>query len=83
MHPQVYVDLGVIDWSRPQVEFHRYLQRLVEAGYEDRIMFGSDQMVWPETIGLAVDAVDAAPFLTTVQKRKIFYENARRFMRVQ
>lgn len=83
MHPQVYVDLGAISWSRPQAEFHRYLQRLVEAGYEDRVMFGSDQMVWPETIGLAVEAVDSAPFLTTVQKRKIFYENARRFMRVQ
>ena len=83
MHPQVYVDLGAINWSRPQAEFHRYLQRLVEAGYEDRIMFGSDQMVWPETIGLAVEAVDSAPFLTAVQKRKIFYENARRFMRVQ
>ena len=82
MHPQVYVDLGVINWSRPQAEFHRYLRRLVEAGYEDRIMFGSDQMVWPETIGLAVEAVDSAPFLTPVQKRKIFYENARRFMRV-
>jgi hypothetical protein len=83
MHPQVYVDLGAINWSRPQAEFHRYVQRLVEAGYEDRIMFGSDQMVWPETIGLAVEAVASAPFLTAVQKRKIFYENARRFMRVQ
>jgi len=46
-------------------------------------MFGSDQMVWPETIGLAVEAVDSASFLTSAQKRKIFYENAHRFMRVQ
>jgi Amidohydrolase len=31
MHPRVYVDLGAINWSRPQAEFHHYLQRLVEA----------------------------------------------------
>jgi predicted TIM-barrel fold metal-dependent hydrolase len=81
-HPQVYVDLGVIDWTQPRAEFHRYLRRLVEAGYGKRIMFGSDQMVWPEAIGLAVDAINAADFLSREQRADIFYNNAARFLRL-
>ena len=80
-HPQVYVDTGVIDWSQPRAEFHRHLRRLVEAGYGDRIMFGSDQMVWPGVIAPAVRAVTSAPFLSERQKRAILYDNARRFLR--
>jgi predicted TIM-barrel fold metal-dependent hydrolase len=43
-------------------------------------MFGSDQMVWPEAITLAVDGVDSAPFLSAAQKRAIFHDNAARFL---
>jgi uncharacterized protein len=75
-HPQVYVDVVVINWTPPRKEFHAYLRRLVEAGYGKRIMFGSDQMVWPEAIGMAVDAINAADFLTAEQKADIFYNNA-------
>jgi uncharacterized protein len=81
-HPQVYVDTGVIDWALPRKEFHAYLRRLVEAGFGKRIMFGSDQMVWPETIGMAVEGIESATFLTDGQKRDIFYNNAVRFFRL-
>lgn len=80
-HPQVYVDVGVINWTQPRKEFHAYLRRLVEAGYGKRIMFGSDQMVWPEAVGLAVEAIETADFLTPEQKADIFYNNAARFLR--
>jgi predicted TIM-barrel fold metal-dependent hydrolase len=82
-HPQVHLDLGVIDWSQPSPEFHRYLQRLVEAGYGKRILFGSDQMVWPEMMEVAVRAVESADYLTEQQKDDIFYNNAARFLRLQ
>lgn len=36
-------------------------------------------MSWPDAIGLAIEAVDSAPFLTPEQKRDIFYANAVRF----
>ena len=49
-HPQVYLGVGVISYVLPRAEFHRYLRRIVEAGFGNRIMFGSDQMIWPETI---------------------------------
>ena len=46
-------------------------------------MFGSDQMVWPEKIDAAVEAIEQAPFLTEEQKRDIFYNNDARFLRLE
>lgn len=79
LYPQLYVDIALIDWAIPRKEFYYYLGRLVNAGFGDRIMFGSDQMVWPESIELAIQAVNSAEFLTESQKRDILYNNAARF----
>jgi uncharacterized protein len=81
-YPQLYADISVINWTRPTAEFHHYLKRLVDAGFGERIMFGSDQMVWTEAIGMSIKKVESAPFLTVKQKRDIFYNNAVRFFRL-
>lgn len=80
-HPQVYVDVAVIDWAIPRKEFHQYLRRLVESGFGKRIMFGSDQMVWPGAIDIAIEGIRSADFLSEEQKRDIFFNNAARFLR--
>jgi hypothetical protein len=82
MYPQVYADLAAIDWLRPREEFHEYLRALMRAGFGKRLMFGSDQMVWPEGIGMAIEGIESASFLTEEQKRDIFYNNAVRFLRL-
>lgn len=82
VYPQVYADLAVINWIIPREEFHEYLRGLIRAGLGKQLMFGSDQMVWPEAIGLAIDAIESADFLTEEQKRDIFYNNAARFLRI-
>jgi len=81
-HPQVYVDLGVIDWTRPIADFHDYLRRMIQSGFGKRIMFGSDQMVWPEAISLAIENILKANFLTQEQKKDILYRNAKRFLKL-
>lgn len=81
-YPQVYADLGVLDWAYPPEVFHDYLQRLVRRGLGTQLMFGSDQMVWPEMIGRAIATVQSAPGLSESQKRDIFYYNAARFLRL-
>jgi predicted TIM-barrel fold metal-dependent hydrolase len=81
-YPQVYVDVAVINWILPMEEFHYYFRRLVQAGFGKRIMFGSDQMVWPEAIARSIEAVEAAAFLSQEQKRDIFFNNAARFLRL-
>ena len=81
-HPQVYVDIAVINWAIPREEFHYYLRRLVNAGFAKRIMFGSDQMVWPDAIGAGIEGIESATFLTKEQKQDIFYNNAVRFLKL-
>jgi predicted TIM-barrel fold metal-dependent hydrolase len=82
MHPQVYADLGEINWIIPREEFHHYLRRLIQAGFGKRLMFGSDQMWWPGAIAIAIESVDTAEFLTPEQKSDIFYNNAAKFLRI-
>ena len=81
-HPQVYVDTGVIVYTQSRPAFYRYLQGLVDAGFGQRIMFGSDQMVWPETIERSIRVIQEAPFLNEAQKRDILYNNAARFLKL-
>lgn len=80
-YPQVYADVSTITWIIPRPAFYRYLQGLVDAGLSNRLMFGSDQMEWPEVIGQAIEAIQSAPFLSAHQKRDILYNNAVRFLR--
>jgi uncharacterized protein len=81
-HPQVYVELSMVSNVETRATFHRYLRGIVEAGYGDRVMFGSDQMVWPGLIEAAIESIEEAPFLSARQKRAIFYDNAARFLRL-
>ena len=81
-HPQVYVDVGVIVFTQPRAAFYRYLRRIVEAGFANRVMFGSDQMVWPGVIERSIAVIEEAPFLSEKQKRDILYNNAARFLRL-
>lgn len=81
-HPQVHVDVGVISFILPRSEFHHYLQRIVEAGFVKRVMFGSDQMNWPAAIERAIQGIETAPFLSREEKRDILFHNAARFLRL-
>lgn len=54
----------------------------MDGGYGERVMFGSDQMVWVGVIEPALKSIEQAPFLTRKQKRDIFYNNAARFLRL-
>jgi uncharacterized protein len=81
-HPQLYVDLAAICYFIPTKEFYYYLQRLVNAGFGKRIMFGSDNMFWPGTIQVGINNINNAPFLSEEQKRDILFNNAARFLRL-
>lgn len=81
-HPRVYVEVGVIDHAFPRAAFHAYLKRLFDAGFGKRVMFGSDQMVWPGVIDVAIENVESADFLSAGQKRDVLFNNAARFLRL-
>lgn len=81
-YPQLYGEVSTVTWIVNRDAFRNHLRILVEAGLSKRIMFGSDQMQWPETIALAIEAIQTAEFLSAEQKADIFYNNAARFLRL-
>lgn len=78
----VYVDVAGLIWSYPLKEVNRYIERLVDAGFEDRVMFGTDQVIWPKLMAYSISIIQNADYLTTEQKRDILYNNAARFLRL-
>ncbi len=78
----VYVDVAGLIWSYPIKEVNRYIQRLVDAGFEDRVMFGTDQLIWPKLMAYSISIIQNADYLTPPQKRDILYNNAARFLRL-
>lgn len=80
VYPQLHVDIGVLAWALPKAAFYSALKELIEAGFGERIMYGSDQMMWPGAISTAIQTIRDAPFLTDSQKRDILYNNAARFL---
>ena len=79
-HPNVYVDIAVLQYAIPRAAYLSTLRRLVDAGYANRIMIGSDSGL--ERMREAMEALAAADFLTDQQRRDIMYNNAVRFFKL-
>jgi len=82
MYQQVYVDISAINWLLTPEEFHAYLKQLMDARLGERIMFGTDQMIWPETVAMSIEAIETATFLTEEQKQDIYFNNAANFIKL-
>ncbi len=79
-NPNVYIELGHLQTAIARAEYYHFLKRFVDAGYGDRIMYGSD--VGLKEYGEGIRAIRDAPFLTESHKRDILYNNAARFLRL-
>lgn len=75
-YPNVFVDVAVVDWILGKGVFERMLREAIDTVGNDRILFGSDQMVWPQMITPAVAAIRDAKFLSEADKRRILWGNA-------
>ncbi len=84
-YPQLYTDVAVMLWVEPNTQrtIKEFLRNAKEAGYLNRVMFGSDQMKWPYAIGKSVDFLNSLDFLTQQDKDDIFYNNAARFLKLK
>ncbi len=81
MYQHVYVDIGALSWTPVAGDMlEPFLREAKRRRMLDRVMFGSDQMRWPEAIGLAIDRVNRLEFLTIEEKQDIFYDNAAKFL---
>ena len=82
---QVYADLGVLLWvhEQPMDYAEQFLRKAKKYGLLDRVMYGTDQMVWPHAIEKSILKLDGYDFLSEKEKRMIFYGNAVRFLGLQ
>lgn len=73
----VYADISAISNPDifPPMQFYSIMKRLVDAGFENRLMFGSDN----GDIEKVVENVNSLDFLSQQQKDKIFHLNAEKF----
>lgn len=83
-YPNVYSELGILLWgdSLTQYQAIEFLKQAKIAKILGRVMFGSDQMVWPDAITKSIEFLNSLDFLTSEEKRDIFYNNAARFLRL-
>ncbi|MCB0672051.1 MAG: amidohydrolase [Saprospiraceae bacterium] len=84
-YPQLYTDIAVMLWVEPNTQrtVTEFLMNAKHAGYLDRVMFGSDQMVWPYAIEKSINFLNSLDFLTAKEKEGIFYDNAARFLKLK
>lgn len=84
-YPNLYADLGVEMWLHPMTKDFavKFLKSAKEYGFLDRVMFGSDQMVWPEAITSSINFLNALDFLTKDEKQNILYNNAKKFLDIK
>ena len=81
MYQHVYVDIGALSWTPVAGDLlEPFLRDAKRRRLLNRVMFGSDQMLWPEAIALAIDRVNRLEFLTVEDKQDIFYDNAAKFL---
>lgn len=62
-YPRIHVDIGGNTWPYPRTFFHAQLRKLIDAGFGNWIMCGSDQMVAvqpvPSFSSAAVSGIEA------------------------
>jgi uncharacterized protein len=80
LNPNLYVDVGVLQWAIPRPAYYSYLRQITEAGYVSRIMFGTDGS--PKQIQEGIEAITRADFLKPQQKRDILCGNAVQFLQL-
>ena len=83
--PQLYVDLGALLWIDDFTKHYgvEFLKAAKSTGMIDRVMFGSDAMVWPGGITKSIEFLESLDFLSEEDKRNIFYHNAARFLKLK
>ncbi|KAA5542980.1 amidohydrolase family protein [Adhaeribacter rhizoryzae] len=78
-YENVYADISAINnpYIFPPSDFKAIMKKLIDAGLEDRLMFGSDN----GNIDLAIESIEKLDFLSNLQKEKIYSKNAEVFFK--
>lgn len=75
-YPSVYVDLSITNSVLPMKNYEDALLLLINSGFADRIMFGSDNV----HIDVILKRLNSVKNISTKQRRAILFDNAARFL---
>ena len=83
-YPQLYTDVAVMLWVEPNTQRYikEFLKNVKQAGFLNRVMFGSDQMKWPDAIERSIRFLNSLSFLTKKEKEDILNNNAAKFLKL-
>jgi uncharacterized protein len=83
-YPNLYTDVSCLLWINPICKRYgrEFLAKAKEDRFLDRVMFGSDQILWPHGIEMSIEYLNGLEFLSGQDKRDILYNNAARFLRL-
>lgn len=78
-YPALYADISVLNNPNiiPAKDFTVVMKEFIDAGLEDRLMFGSDNA----DVKTCIAAIEGLEFLSVKQKENIFYKNAEKFFK--
>lgn len=76
-NPGLYADISVLNNPMiiPPADFSALMKSFIDAGLEDRLMFGTDNA----DIETTTKAIEQLEFVSAKQKEKLFFKNAERF----
>lgn len=74
-YPNVYVDLSITNSVLPIEQYESALNRLIDAGFGNRIMLGSDNV----SLGLILERLESLESISDGQRAAILYDNAAQF----
>lgn len=77
-YPAVYFDMSICNSDAPVETHEAELKRWIDAGFADRIMFGSDT----RPAAPILRRLESIAWLTPKQRRAMLYDNAARFLRL-
>lgn len=78
-YPNVNVDLSITNGPLPIEIYDKALRTLIDAGFGDRIMFGTDNL----PTALVLGRLNSIDWLTPDQRAAILYKNAERFFGIK
>jgi uncharacterized protein len=74
----VYFDMSILNSDAPAETHAAELKRWIDAGFGDRLVFGSDN----RPVAPILRRLERIAWLTPAQRRAILYDNAARFLRL-
>ena len=77
-HENIYADISVVNWVSQDL-CDTALKMLKEKGLLKRVLYGSDQMIFPELVSRSVMFVEGAG-LSDEEKHAVFWGNAARIL---